>query len=267
MLYSGARKPRNLRALALRKFSKISGRPRAASHLVVGLPHLLQRPALRHHLLSERDGALAQFALGHDLIDEAHGQAVLGRHVRAGRHHLQRLLDADDARQALRATCAGQQAEVHLRQPAAGGGHGHAVVGAERDFQAAAQRRAVDRGDHRLGRAFHGVLHVVKAGAALRPAELGDVGAGDEGAAVADDHHRLGGRIGQSRGHAASQAVAHVERQRVHRRRVQGDDPDIAFQVVAGHMVDLGHRGVVLAVVVDWRGLLREPSREISNAR
>ena len=35
ILYSGARKPRNLRALALRKSAKISGLPRAASTLVL----------------------------------------------------------------------------------------------------------------------------------------------------------------------------------------------------------------------------------------
>ncbi len=46
MLYSGARKPRNLRALALRKLAKISGWPRAASTLSLQVADLLERPAL-----------------------------------------------------------------------------------------------------------------------------------------------------------------------------------------------------------------------------
>ena len=88
--------------------------------------------------------------------------------------------------------------------------HGDAVVRAQRDFQAAAQRRAVDRGDDRLGRVLHLVLHVEQAGALHRAAELGDVGAGDEGAALADQHDGLDGRIGDGLLEALDQPVAHV---------------------------------------------------------
>ena len=71
--------------------------------------------------------------------------------VAAGGHHLQGGLDADYARQALGAAGAGQEAQRHFRQAQAGRRNGDAVVGAERDLKAAAQGRAVDRGDHRLG--------------------------------------------------------------------------------------------------------------------
>ena len=70
------------------------------------------------HLAREGDRGLPQLAFGDELVDEAHVQALLRGHVLAAGHHLQRLLDADDARQPLRAAGAGQQAEVHFRQAA-----------------------------------------------------------------------------------------------------------------------------------------------------
>jgi hypothetical protein len=109
--------------------------------------------------------------------------------VAAAGHHLQRLLGADDARQALRAAGAGQQAEVHFGQAALGRRHGHAVVAAQRHLEAAAERGAVDRGDDGLVRSRSSCTSASRA--PRRLAELGDVGAGDEGAAVADQHDRL----------------------------------------------------------------------------
>ena len=41
---------------------------------------------------------------------------------------------------------------------------------------------------------------------------------------------------------ALVEAVADVGRQRVHRRRVQGDDGDVAVAGEGGHRIDLGHR-------------------------
>jgi hypothetical protein len=187
-------------------------------HLLVQVPHLLQRPALGGDLVGEGHGALAQLALLDDLVDQTHLEAGLGWHVLTAGHHLQRLLGADDPWQPLGAAGAWQQAEVHFRQAAARRGHGDAVVGAQRHFEAAAEGGAVDRGDHRLGRAFHGVLHIEQARALLRAAELGDVRAGDEGAALADDHDRLGASVGQARRDAARQPVAHRRGEGVHRR-------------------------------------------------
>ena len=210
-------------------------------HLLVDVAHLLQRPVLGDDLLREGDGAGAQLAFRHDLVDQAHLQARLARHVLARRHHLQRLLRPHDARQPLRAAGAGQQAEIDFRQAAAGGGHGHAVVTGERHFQAAAQRRAVDRGDHGLGRILDRVLHVEQARALRRLAEFGDVGAGDEGAAFADEHDRFRVRVGDGLFEAARQSVAHGRRERVHRRRIQGEDGDLAVIGEVGHGVDGSH--------------------------
>ena len=71
-------------------------------------------------------------------------------------------------------------------------------------------------------------------------AELADVGAGDEGAALADQHDGLGVR-GAGRLEALEQALADLGGERVHRRRVERDDGDVAVARQRGHRIDLGH--------------------------
>ncbi len=196
---------------------------------------------LGHDLACKGDRAFAQLAFLHDLIDQAHLETGLGRHVLAAGDHFQRLLYADDARQALGAARPRQQAERHFRQAASRRRHGHAVVAGQSCLEAAAERGAMNGGDHRLGRILHGVLHVEQARAPLRAAEFGDVGAGDERATRADQHHGLGAGVRHAAFHAAGQAIAHRGRKSVHRRGVEGDDADIALQSVVGDGVDGAH--------------------------
>ena len=59
------------------------------------------------------------------------------------------------------------------------------------------------------------------------PAELADVGPGDKAAPGADQHHRLDRGIGVSLVDRRRDALRHPRRQRVHRRVVDRDDPDI----------------------------------------
>ena len=113
-----------------------------------------------------------------------------------GGDHLQRLLDADDARQALRAAGARQQAELHLGQAELRRRHGDAVMAAERHLEPAAERRAVDRRDHRLGRMSRSMsTSSRRPRLARRLAELGDVGAAGEQLARAGQHDRADRRI------------------------------------------------------------------------
>ena len=99
-----------------------------------------------------RLGARQQLARRHDLMDQSHALGGLDRQVlaleqdRRGVHH------ADQARDALRAAGARQQADLDLglADPGPRVGGGDAVVGGEADLEAAAQRRAVDRRDDRL---------------------------------------------------------------------------------------------------------------------
>ena len=108
-----------------------------------------------------------------------------------GGDQVQRGGGAGEAGQALRAAAAREQAQVDLRQADLRRGRGDPVVGAERDFEAAAQRGAVDGCDDGLG----GIIQdgEDRGSRVLRgvAAELGDVRAGDEGAAGADEHDGL----------------------------------------------------------------------------
>ena len=184
-------------------------------------------------------------ALADQLVDQAHRRGLVRRHVAARGHHLEGLARADDARQALRAAGAGQQAEVHLGQAAPRAGHGDAVVGAQRHLEPAAERRAVDGGDHRLGRALHHRLHVEQAGPLrvappnsvmsapamnVRPSQIRTM-------AVA-----AGSAIAASKPSNSPSRTLKLER--VHGRRVEGDDGDVALEREVGDLVDGGHESL-----------------------
>ena len=66
------------------------------------------------------------------------------------------------ARQALRAAGAGDQAELHFGQRDLRRAVGDAVMAAERELEAAAQRGAVDRGDDRLVERLDVVRSLIK---------------------------------------------------------------------------------------------------------
>ena len=99
----------------------------------------------------------------------------------------------------------------------------------ERGFEAAAERGAVDRGDDRLGRGFDHVEHGVEIGTARRLAEFADVGAGDEGCAIAAQHDRLDAVIGERGFEIILQPLPDVPRQGVDRGVVDDDDGDLAI--------------------------------------
>ena len=159
----------------------------------------------------------------------------------AAGHHVERLLDTDDARQALRAARAGQKAEVDLGQPALRRRHGDPVVAAQRDLEAAAQRGAMDRRDEWLACALDRILDLDQARRGRRLAELGDVGAGDERLAVADEHDRLGLRIGDGLADAVQDTDTHLLRQRVDGRIVDRQDRDVTVGGELDHGVDGCH--------------------------
>ena len=120
-----------------------------------------------------------------DLVDQARRERVLRRDRIAGQDHRQRLLDADEPRQALRAARARDQAELDLGQAEPRAGRRDAEMAAQRELEPAAERRAVHRRDGRLRHLVERRDHVDQARRLRRLAELGDVGAGDEGASRA----------------------------------------------------------------------------------
>ncbi len=142
---------------------------------------------------------------------------------------LHRRFGSDQARQALGAAGAGQDADLHFGETHLGARHGDAVMAGERHLEPAAERIAMDRRDHR----FRAVVeHVVGAPAGWRggrPAELADVGAGDKAAAGADQHHGLDRWVGIAAVDRTDDALRHAGRQRVDRRVVDRDDTNIAI--------------------------------------
>ncbi len=84
-----------------------------------------------------------------DFIDEAGLQCLPGAHVLAGEDHVERGAEADEARQSVRAARPRDQAELHFRQREERLGvlGRDAVRAGQRQLEAPAQARAVDRRD------------------------------------------------------------------------------------------------------------------------
>ena len=222
------------------------GRPKRRE--IIGR-HRLHRPVadldkrrpLGRQAAGERDGVGPQGVLAGQLVDQAHLQTFLGRHMVAGRHHLQRPPGTGDPGEALSAARPRQQPQVDLGQPAAGARDGDPVVGAQGHLEATSEGGPVDGGDDRLRRALHHRLHLEEAGPPRAATKLRDVGPGDEGATTADEHDGCGRRIGDGGLEPFEQAVAHVEAQGVDRRRIEGDNGDITVESEVGDLVDSRH--------------------------
>ena len=90
---------------------------------------------------------------------------MLGVDRFAGGDHLDRLLDADDAGQPLRAAPAGNDADFDFGQPDLGrrSVRGNAVIHGERDLSPATHAVAVDEGDGRERQPTQAVKHLVTA--------------------------------------------------------------------------------------------------------
>ncbi|MCY1225708.1 hypothetical protein D9M72_379120 [compost metagenome] len=165
-----------------------------------------------------------QVALDSNAVDQAQRQRLVDAGVAAAEHQVQRRAGANQARQALRAAGAGQQAQLHLGQPEPGARGRHAVVRRQRKLQPAAQRHAVQRGNDRPGAGLDRLAHLAHPGPLARAAEFADVGAGTEAPASAVDDHGTHAVIGLRRRNGLRQAAAHGDAQRVDGRILQRDD-------------------------------------------
>ena len=133
----------------------------------------------------------------HDAVDEADAMRFDGGNLLARQQQLQRATSADEARQALRGGVAGDQPEVDLRLPEPGRVRSDPQRARHRQLAAAAERVAVDGGDHGLAHLLDEIEHVLAAPGVIAAAvgrqrrQLVDVGAGDK---------RLVARAGQDDG-------------------------------------------------------------------
>ena len=176
-------------------------------------------------------GAGQQIAFD-ELIDDAPFVGLLGRNRIADRAQLSRTDHARQARQVLCPCTARNQPELHFRLADLRIRNGDAVVAGLRQLETAAERRAVNRADHRLRAVFDDRQHRMQTRAPLlrpRPdlGELFDVGPRDKGFAAADQHDRFDRGIGRRGLHVGNDPLGHAGAERVDRRIVDRHDRDI----------------------------------------
>ena len=141
---------------------------------------------VRNDFLGEGFRAGKQVARGGDFVYQADPVRIVGGNHLAGQHQLHRNTFAHQARQALRSTVAGNDAELHFRLSELGIRTGEAHGAGHGNLAAAAERKAVDTGDHRLSQVLDEVEHrlspvgVLLAGNGIVFGEFADVGARDE---------------------------------------------------------------------------------------
>ena len=142
----------------------------------------------------EAAGVLEQIDSAALAVDDAEGTGTLEVDGIAAQHALERRRGADEPRQALRAARSRQQAEAYLRQAEGDIRRGHAVVARERELEAAAEHRAVQCRDHRLGRRLDAQQHIVQERCARLVVEFADIGTRDEmPAGAVNDEARTAG--------------------------------------------------------------------------
>ncbi len=188
------------------------GRVRAAAgdFEIPAIPGLQRFGAGSDHVEQPPVRRLAFLAHGHDGVDHADLQRLGRRDALAFHQQRRRRLHADQARQALRAAGAGQQAQSNFGKAEAclrvvGG---DAVMKGQRQFHATAQRAAVQGRGNRFAAQFEGAqefVPVANRGMKSRRvgdrAEFGQIAAGDEILLRRADQQAPDGRVGQC--HAA----------------------------------------------------------------
>ena len=195
---------------------------------------------LRRQAVRQSDGGWQRVIVGHFRVD----QARVGQLARADRFSLgndfDRPLDSNEARQALRATGTGNQAQLQFRHAQAGRLADHARMAGHGQFQSAAQRQPSDGRHHGLGAVFHRRRKAaqVRFGDMSFSAELAHVGAGRKRAVGAGDHDGLHRQIVLRGDQGPVQPLAQGLIQRVERWMVHANDGDVALQKIGfGHQM------------------------------
>jgi hypothetical protein len=198
-------------------------------------------------------GAGEEVCGGDDVVDEAEAEGFGGVDDLGREHHAEGGAGADEAREALGAAIAGDEAEFDFGKTETGFVTGDAESAGEGEFAAAAEGDAVDGGDDGLAGALEeGFDEGEDVLAALGDGEAGEgvgvgkganVGAGGEGtiARAGDDDGAEGG-VGGEGGEDELELVEHAGVEGVEDfGAVEGDGRDGAGEVVV-QGVEVGHR-------------------------
>ena len=113
-----------------------------------------------------------------------------------------------------------QQSELDFRQTEFGRADGNPVMAGKGDFQTAAERRAMDGGDHGFRARLDAIAQFGQPQTDARLVEFGDVGAREEGPSAAGNDDRADICIGDGLGKRLRQSVANRLAERVDRRVV-----------------------------------------------
>jgi hypothetical protein len=172
---------------------------------------------------------------GGNPIDESRRHGRLGADRLAVGAHLERQLAANQPRQALRTAGSRNDAEQHLGLPQPRVARRDPIVAGHRQLEPAAKRMTMNRRDQRLRRVLERQQDPVDPArtlerriAGLEGVEGLDVGAGDEGRALADQDNRVHRRIRRRARHSIADRLADTGGERVHRRVVDREDGDPA---------------------------------------
>jgi len=167
-------------------------------------------------------GAFQQLAFD-DLIHDSGITRFTSADRLAERAHAQCQFDPGQSRQPLRTARSRDQTELHLRLTHLRVRCRHAVVAGHRGLEAAAQRRAMNRGDHR----FRAVLDVVQQWIQRRQGQfqkLANIGARDKGSPGTHEHYGTNLTVAFQSFHGLLQLQRNRSAQRVDRRVVDRED-------------------------------------------
>ena len=161
-----------------------------------------------------------------DLVDDAQRVRLLDRQQLAADDDIQRVLYADEAREALGAPGARHDTEGDLGKTHACARRSQTVVAPQRHFEATAGRDTVDGRNDGLRRVLDrsddaGKMRSVRR---WRLTKFADVGSATEHSTGPGNHERAHRVVGQRRRDVLSQPGTHTKAQPVHRRVIERDD-------------------------------------------
>ena len=153
-------------------------------------------------------------------VEHPHPERLAGADRATADDEVECILDSCQAGETLGAARAWQDTEFHFGKTQPGRCNCDAEMADERELQAAAQRRSMNRGDHRFSARLDPVEQLVEVWELRRLVQFGNVGTREERATVAKDYDRTHARIIGQQLENAQDAGADGVREGIDRGRV-----------------------------------------------